>query len=64
MCKFYEFQCDNGDCVPDDSVCDRVNDCEDNSDEEQGCGMCFAAVCSKAVWHNMCLISSANIIYM
>ena len=33
------FQCDNGRCVHDSLVCDEMDDCGDNSDEEQGCGM-------------------------
>ena len=33
----YEFQCDNGDCVPGSYECDDFNDCGDNSDEEN-CG--------------------------
>ncbi|CAI8034977.1 Sortilin-related receptor [Geodia barretti] len=33
----YDFECDNGQCVPDSYRCDDYDDCGDNSDEE-GCG--------------------------
>lgn len=36
----YKFQCANGNCVPRGAVCDRYNDCGDNSDEAD-CGECF-----------------------
>ncbi|CAI8020988.1 Alpha-tectorin [Geodia barretti] len=32
----YDFECDNGQCVPDSYRCDDYDDCGDNSDEE-GC---------------------------
>ena len=38
ICDFYDFTCDNGDCVPQSNVCDQSNDCGDSSDEK-GCGM-------------------------
>ena len=37
-CYFYQFSCDNGECVPNSFTCDGGNDCGDNSDED-GCGM-------------------------
>jgi hypothetical protein len=35
-CYSYDFECDNGGCVPDSYRCDDYDDCGDNSDEE-GC---------------------------
>ncbi|KAG8223526.1 hypothetical protein J437_LFUL002576 [Ladona fulva] len=32
-CRMGEFQCSNGRCIPKKWVCDRVDDCDDNSDE-------------------------------
>lgn len=32
-CKFDEFRCDSGACVPQTSVCDGRQDCHDASDE-------------------------------
>jgi hypothetical protein len=37
----YDFECDNGQCVPDSYRCDDYDDCGDNSDEE-GCGTCMS----------------------
>ena len=37
-CPSDPFVCDNGDCIPQDYVCDQYDDCGDNSDED-GCGM-------------------------
>ena len=36
-CLSDEFKCDNNKCVPEEYRCDTVNDCGDNSDEEE-CG--------------------------
>lgn len=36
-CNPEEFQCDNGQCVPSDQVCDIQTDCQDGSDERD-CG--------------------------
>ena len=33
-CSSYEFTCDNGHCEPDSYRCDGVDDCGDNSDED------------------------------
>ena len=56
-CPGYQFTCNNGDCEPESYVCDGTDDCGDNSDEEQNCGVCvcvcvcvcvggcFAALC-------------------
>ena len=32
-CQPGEFGCDNGNCIPDDEVCNGVDDCGDGSDE-------------------------------
>ena len=37
-CADHEFQCDNGQCIDAKRTCDRVNDCDDASDEKD-CGM-------------------------
>lgn len=46
-CKYNEFRCNNGQCIPRREVCDNIYDCADYSDET-GCGkfkfsksMCF-----------------------
>ena len=31
------FTCDNGRCINENDVCDDVDNCGDNSDEERGC---------------------------
>lgn len=36
-CSLSEFACSNGRCVPASKFCDRVNDCEDSSDEPRFC---------------------------
>lgn len=36
-CSLSEFSCSNGRCVPISKYCDRVNDCDDNSDEPRFC---------------------------
>ena len=38
MCSSAQFQCANGDCIPQYFVCDGLNECGDNSDENN-CGM-------------------------
>ena len=37
-CDSDEFECDNGNCIPQRFVCNDFNSCGDNSDE-QNCGM-------------------------
>ena len=37
-CKSNEFKCMNYLCVRKEFVCDRENDCGDNSDEPDSCG--------------------------
>ena len=36
-CPKYRFACKNGNCVDEDNKCDGINDCGDNTDEEDGC---------------------------
>ena len=36
-CSEQQFQCDNGQCIEAKRTCDRVNDCDDSSDEKD-CG--------------------------
>ncbi|XP_074039673.1 LDL receptor protein 1 [Leptinotarsa decemlineata] len=36
-CPINQFKCANHKCIPDVWVCDKDNDCTDNSDEEQDC---------------------------
>ena len=41
ICHVYaacEFECDNGECIPENFVCNGIDGCGDNSDE-QNCGM-------------------------
>ena len=33
VCTVGEFTCDTGHCILESSVCDKVDDCGDNSDE-------------------------------
>ena len=35
----YYFRCDNSVCVEKSYVCDGIDSCGDNSDEEQNCGI-------------------------
>ncbi|CAI8021019.1 Low-density lipoprotein receptor-related protein 4 [Geodia barretti] len=37
-CTSSQFVCANGRCVPENVVCNGVNNCGDNSDEERNCG--------------------------
>ena len=37
-CDSGQFRCSNGNCVPRDFRCDRVDDCGDGSDEPSDCG--------------------------
>ena len=39
-CKYNEFRCDNGQCIPYREVCDNIYDCSDYSDERD-CGKFF-----------------------
>ena len=55
-CADDEYQCANGNCVPESYRCDYINDCEDNSDE-LGCVCnldfefeCLAGGCVNASW--------------
>ena len=36
-CPVNSFRCNNKRCVQVSRVCDGTNDCQDNSDEEEGC---------------------------
>ena len=36
-CAYYQFQCNNGECIDNRLHCDRKYDCRDGSDE-QDCG--------------------------
>lgn len=36
-CQQNEWQCDNGECINVDFLCDKTNDCADNSDEGKHC---------------------------
>lgn len=33
-----EFQCENDKCIDSSLVCDRIDHCFDNSDEDKNCG--------------------------
>ena len=33
-CTSTEFQCDNGECIPDERRCDLLNHCQDGTDED------------------------------
>ena len=35
-CNSYRYECDSGECIPDDNVCDGTEHCYDGSDED-GC---------------------------
>lgn len=49
-CPPGEFRCDNGRCVGLRRVCDRSDDCSDNSDEK-GCGECCCCCCCLFFYH-------------
>ena len=36
-CDFFQYQCNNGQCVDDDDECDGFDDCFDGSDEDDCC---------------------------
>lgn len=36
-CSLSEFACTNGRCIPSSKFCDRINDCDDSSDEPRFC---------------------------
>ena len=36
-CPVNSFRCNNKRCIQISRVCDGTNDCQDNSDEEEGC---------------------------
>ena len=36
-CPVNSFRCNNKRCIQVSRVCDGTNDCQDNSDEEEGC---------------------------
>jgi len=37
QCKYFEFTCDDLECIPSTSVCDDFPDCSDGSDEGSYC---------------------------
>ena len=43
-CDSDEFECANGNCIPQSYVCNDIDDCGDDSTDEQNCGMneCFS----------------------
>ena len=40
-CDEHQFTCTDGRCIPDSVTCNGVDDCGDNSDEEDPCGKQF-----------------------
>ncbi|CAL4091050.1 unnamed protein product, partial [Meganyctiphanes norvegica] len=34
-CDSWEFDCDNGKCIPNESLCDVIEDCIDGTDEQE-----------------------------
>ncbi|XP_046333609.2 membrane frizzled-related protein-like [Haliotis rufescens] len=49
VCSSDRFLCDNSRCVSSDVTCNGFNDCGDNSDELDGCGLSAAAIAGLAV---------------
>lgn len=45
-CSISEFACSNGKCIPSSKYCDRIDDCDDNSDEPRFCTRKFCAFIS------------------
>lgn len=43
-CTPEQYACANGQCIPEDNLCDFINHCGDNSDEDP-------YICSEALWH-------------
>ena len=38
-CRFDEFECDDGQCIPIGYLCDNIHDCSESEDEnEANCG--------------------------
>lgn len=51
-CTPEQYACANGHCIPEDNLCDFINHCGDNSDEEP-------YICSEALWDlNIIIIRS------
>lgn len=56
-CSLSEFACTNGNCIPSSKYCNRINDCDDNSDEPRFCTrkffFCTHKIHSKSIINTM-----------
>jgi len=65
VCLECGFVCTNGNCIPEEWVCDGWNDCGDDSDE-QGCGQLTTTIIIRYLLMNNCekIISYCILLYL
>lgn len=55
-CSLSEFSCSNGKCIPISKYCDRLNDCDDSSDEPRFCTRKYSLINMLHCYYAICLI--------